>query len=163
MTSEQATTVKEFLLPQMELEVGLTARVLASVPDDKTEYAPHERCSAAGVLARHILGADAWFLQSVVNGALLDKPAPPEGKDSASLAAEYEARIKDLLGKVRDLPGEHLAKDFVFYKWTMPCISVLQLMQKHSIHHRGQLSVYLRPMGAKVPAIYGGSADEPMS
>jgi uncharacterized damage-inducible protein DinB len=47
--------------------------------------------------------------------------------------------------------------------FNLPRVTYLQFMQKHMVHHRGQLSAYLRPMGAKVPSIYGGSADEPMT
>lgn len=162
MTPEQAKTVADFLLPQMELEIGTTAKVLAAVPDDRKDYTPHEVCMNAGALAQHLALGDLWFLDCVINGHTLAMPDPTE-KPAAELAADYTANAKERIETIRGLPGEHLAKDFQFFTWTVPCITILQLMQKHSVHHRGQLSVYLRPMGAKVPAIYGGSADEPMS
>jgi uncharacterized damage-inducible protein DinB len=57
-----------------------------------------------------------------------------------------------------------LLKSINFHNvFEFPAVVYLQLMVNHSIHHRGQLSAYLRPMGAKVPAIYGGSADEPIT
>jgi uncharacterized damage-inducible protein DinB len=56
-----------------------------------------------------------------------------------------------------------LVKQVKFYVFDYPLLVYVQFMLSHTIHHRGQLSVYLRPMGAKVPSIYGGSADEPMT
>ena len=61
------------------------------------------------------------------------------------------------------MPGEKLAKDTPFFAgMELPNVIYLGLMNRHGVHHRGQLSTYLRPMGAKVPGIYGPSADEPM-
>jgi len=61
-------------------------------------------------------------------------------------------------------PGKpaKLAQDITFAMWTQPAVTYLSLDMSHGIHHRGQLSAYLRPMGAKVPSIYGPSADEPL-
>ena len=59
------------------------------------------------------------------------------------------------------LSGDQLLKQIPFHTFNETALSYLQLMQAHSIHHRGQLSTYIRPMGGKVPAIYGGSADDP--
>jgi uncharacterized damage-inducible protein DinB len=67
------------------------------------------------------------------------------------------------LAQAKTLTGEQLAKEIKFYMFNLPAVSYLNFAQVHSIHHRGQLSVYLRPMGAKVPSIYGGSADEPIT
>jgi uncharacterized damage-inducible protein DinB len=60
------------------------------------------------------------------------------------------------------LPGDKLTQNLSFGPMNFPAVMFLDIMNRHSIHHRGQLSTYLRPMGSKVPAIYGGSADEPM-
>ena len=162
MTPEQASTVAAFLIPQIEQEIKTTARVLAAVPDDKKDYTPDPKSMMAGTLAEHLLGADMWFLESIVNGSF---GAHPEEKKrtSAELSAEYASRGTELLAKIKELSGEHLAKDLTFHTWTAPTVTFLEVMHKHSVHHRGQLSAYLRPMGAKVPSIYGGSADEPLT
>jgi len=63
---------------------------------------------------------------------------------------------------IRAMPGEKLAKPVTFFgMFNFPVAAYLGFMNNHSIHHRGQLATYLRPMGAKVPSIYGGSYDEP--
>jgi uncharacterized damage-inducible protein DinB len=162
MTPEQASIIAGFLLPQIEEEIKTTARVLAAVPDDKKDYCPDSKCMTASTLAEHILTADMWFLESVINGEF---GAYPEEKkaSSAELSAEYARRGAELVSKIKALSGEHLAKDIQFHTFNFPNVTYLQFMQKHSVHHRGQLSAYLRPMGAKVPSIYGGSADEPFT
>jgi uncharacterized damage-inducible protein DinB len=160
MTPDQATVIAGFLIPQIEQEVQTTARVLAAVPDDKKDYTPHGTCMKAGDMAEHIAGADLWFLEGVVAGAFGAYPEPT-GLPTAELAARYTAKASEILEKIKGLSGEDLAKPVQFYHMTLPNVAYLQFMQKHSVHHRGQLSAYLRPMGAKVPSIYGGSADEP--
>jgi uncharacterized damage-inducible protein DinB len=162
MTPDQATSLAEFLLPQVEQEIETTARVIAAVPDEKKDYSPHPTCMNAGALAEHIAGADLWFLQGVVAAGFGPYPEA-SNKSSAELAADYKTRALELLGQIKALSGEHLLREVTFHTWVMPNVTFLQIMQKHSIHHRGQLSAYLRPMGAKVPSIYGGSADEPIT
>jgi len=160
MTPDQASVIAGFLIPQIEQEVQTTARVLSAVPDDKKDYTPHATCTKAGDLAEHIAGADLWFLEGVLAGAFGAFP-DPTGLPTAELAARYTAKAGEILGKIKELSSEDLAKPVQFFHMTMPNVMYLQFMQKHSVHHRGQLTAYLRPMGAKVPSIYGGSADEP--
>ena len=114
-------------------------------------------------LARHIAAADVWFLESIANGEFkTPDDAPLQGKSGPELAEIYLAQIGAAVARERSLPAERLAAPLKFYVFEMPAIDLVQLMLKHSVHHRGQLSTYLRPMGSKVPSIYGGSADEPI-
>jgi uncharacterized damage-inducible protein DinB len=163
MTPNEAKIIADFLLPQIEQEVQTTAKVIAAVPDDKKEYCPHDTCMKAGMLAQHLATADAWFLESVANGSFGAYPEDSGLGSSAEIAQQYREKMSELVARVRELSGEDLAKPVTFYHMTMPNVVYLQFLQKHSIHHRGQLSAYLRPMGAKVPSIYGGSADEPFT
>lgn len=166
MTSQEARIIADFLLPQIEQEVQTTAKVLAAVPEDKKEYIPESKCDtkcmSAGELAKHIASSDLWFLEGILNGEFAPEPVVISGS-VAEIANGYKTRAAELLERIKKLPAEHLAKDVQFFTWSMPNATYLQFMQKHSIHHRGQLSAYLRPMGSKVPSIYGGSADEPMT
>jgi uncharacterized damage-inducible protein DinB len=73
----------------------------------------------------------------------------------------YDKSVTTLLPKVKALSGDDLTKVVAFFGMQFPNVTYLNIMMNHSIHHRGQLSAYLRPMGGKVPSIYGGSADEP--
>jgi uncharacterized damage-inducible protein DinB len=162
MTPDEAKIIAGFLLPQIEHEVQTTARVIAAVPDDRKSYCPHETCKQAGDLAVHLAGADIWFLEGVLNGEFGAYPEPSTAP-MAELAAQYQQKATEILGKIKNLSPEQLVKDVQFFHMTMPNVHYLEFMQKHSVHHRGQLSAYLRPMGAKVPSIYGGSADEPFT
>jgi uncharacterized damage-inducible protein DinB len=162
MTPDEAKIIAGFLLPQIEQEVQTTARVIAAVPDDRKEYCPHDTCMKGGDLATHLAVADIWFLESVLNGNFGPYPES-SAAPMPELAAQYRQKAAEVLGKIKNLSGEDLAKPVQFHTMTMPNVTYLEFMQKHSVHHRGQLSAYLRPMGAKVPSIYGGSADEPFT
>jgi uncharacterized damage-inducible protein DinB len=166
MTSQEARIIVDFLLPQVEQEVQTTAKVLAAVPEDKKDYIPESKCEtkcmSASELVQHIASSDLWFLEGIVNGEFAPESGAIEGSVS-DIANKYKTRAAELLERIKKLPAQHMAKDVQFFTWNLPNATYLQFMQKHSVHHRGQLSAYLRPMGAKVPGIYGGSADEPMT
>jgi uncharacterized damage-inducible protein DinB len=160
MTNDTARGLLDFLLPQLEQEFATTRNVLAAVPLEKCAYKPSERCMSAIELANHIAGSEAFFLSGVVNGAFDWKQL--ELKTPAEVLAYCDQNIPALIQQVAALPDDKLAKEITFAIWTQPAVVYLNLHLKHSIHHRGQLSAYLRPMGAKVPSIYGPSADEPL-
>jgi uncharacterized damage-inducible protein DinB len=166
MTPQEARIIADFLIPQIEQEVQTTAKVLAAVPEDKKDYTPESKCETkcmtAGELARHIAETDLWFLEGIIKGEFAQEPPVTNGP-IAEMASNYTRRANELLAQVKQLSPDHLAKGVEFFTWTLPNATYLQFMQKHSVHHRGQLSAYLRPMGAKVPSIYGGSADEPFT
>jgi len=160
MTPETAKGLLDFLLPQIEQEFATTRKVLAAVPADTCAYKPSEKCMTAIELANHIATSEAFFLQGVVNGAFDWKQT--EFKTPAEVLAFCDQTIPPLFAQVAALPAEKLAQTISFAIFTEPAVGYLNLHLKHTIHHRGQLSAYLRPMGAKVPSIYGPSADEPV-
>ncbi len=83
--------------------------------------------------------------------------------NGADCAAHYGKVIPALLEKVRGMSADDLAREIDFFgMMQLPAVGLLSLAIRHSVHHRGQLSSYLRAMGGKVPGIYGPSADEPM-
>jgi uncharacterized damage-inducible protein DinB len=80
----------------------------------------------------------------------------------ADAVARYKEKIPLALDRVRAMPGEKLTAVIdMFGMMKAPLIGFLAMAAKHSVHHRGQLGTYLRPMGGKVPGIYGPSADTP--
>jgi uncharacterized damage-inducible protein DinB len=159
MTEETAKGLLDYLLPQLQHEFATTRKVLAAVPPEHCDYKPSERCMSGLELAAHIAVAEAFFLRGVVNGAFEWKQ--PELKTPAEVLAYFDENVPPLLAQVAELPAAKLAQDITFAAWTKPAVTYLSLDMSHGIHHRGQLSAYLRPMGAKVPSIYGPSADEP--
>jgi len=87
---------------------------------------------------------------------------PDNIKTVADVVSWYEKTLPPLLEKLRAIPPEKLAEPVDFFGvMKQPLVTYMTFMVSHVVHHRGQLSTYLRPMGGKVPSIYGGSADEP--
>jgi len=166
MTPEQATfLLNEIYLPQIHNEHKTTKRVIEAVPADKCDWTPAEDSMRAFELAAHIAGSEIFFINGVLNGAF--DPAqgkPPESaKTPAALAEWHDQKFKEAATKLTGLTGDELLRSIDFRGvFNFPAIVYIGLMCNHSVHHRGQLSTYLRPMGAKVPRIYGGSKDEPM-
>jgi uncharacterized damage-inducible protein DinB len=165
MTPEQASFLKDTLLAGIEKESQTTRRVIEAVPTNKGDYRPHPDSRSALELAWHIASADVWFLEGFVNGKfdMEDDSMPADLTNSADIACWYEDGFATNLQKVAKLPAEFWATPMNFFGiYDFPAVMYLQFMLNHTIHHRGQLCAYLRPMGAKVPNIYGGSFDEPM-
>jgi uncharacterized damage-inducible protein DinB len=161
MTPEKAGTLAQFLIAQFEDETKTTRSVLAAVPEDRADYKPDPKSKSALELAAHVATADAFFLNAVVKGSF-ERPAtsPAAGlKTPAEVLAFYDANVPEAIRKVKELSGEHLAQPVTAFTRSLPNVLFLNIGLKHGVHHRGQLSAYLRPMGAKVPSIYGSSAD----
>jgi uncharacterized damage-inducible protein DinB len=158
MTSESAKAIADYILGQLRYESATTRKVLAAVPDQNLDYKPSEKCTPGLALAAHIAAAEAFFLQGVIDGGFNWKQ--PDTKTPAEVVKFYDETIPGLLDQVAALPGEKLVQPLKFAGFELPAVEYLTISLKHGIHHRGQLSSYLRPMGGKVPSIYGPSADE---
>lgn len=163
MTGEQANfLLHEVYLGTLKNESRTTKKVIESVPADKAEYRPDPVSKSANELLRHIAVADNRFLETVINGVFdtTTGTIPENVKTPAEIAAWYEDRYAKNFETLSKLSGEQLVKivDFrgMFQK---PAVTFAIFGLHHTIHHRGQLSSYLRCMGAKVPAIYGESYD----
>jgi uncharacterized damage-inducible protein DinB len=166
MTPEQATfLLNEICIPEITNESKTTRRILEAVPADKGEYKPDERSMSAWTLASHIASAEMFFLGAVIDGKFdrANGAIPESVTTPAQLGAWYEESINEATTKLKNLSAGDLTRNLNFHDvLNFPAVQYIQFMLNHSIHHRGQLSAYLRPMGAKVPRIYGGSADEPI-
>lgn len=164
MQPDQARAILDFLLPTIEQEHATTLKVLAAMPNEHLDYAPSEKCTKALDLAYHIASSEQFFLSGVANGAFAtggDYARPESMKTPADVIAMYKEQTAANLERLKGLTGEELARELNFHGvWKMQAVGFLQAMVLHSVHHRGQLSAYLRPMGGKVPAIYGMSADD---
>ena len=163
--SENLKAVAEFLLRDMENEMALTKSVFGAVPTDKLAYAPDPKSKTALGLLRHITLEDEWLLNAVADGKLAGGQ-PPDDSDRCGVmcpsdaVARYAERVPPAMARVRALSDEELGREIDFMgAFTISAIGLLSLTVRHSVHHRGQLSTYLRPMGGKVPGIYGPTAD----
>lgn len=164
MTPEEARLIASFLLDQFEQEIQTTKAVLAALPAGKEDYSPDPRSTPALRLAWHIASADKWFLDSILSGrfeAGSSAGVPDAIRTGSDAAAWYEANLPASIAALRAAPAETFSRTLDFFgKAQAPGAAFLALALKHSIHHRGQLSAYLRPMGGKVPGIYGPSGDQ---
>lgn len=162
MTAEQAVFLRDFLLPGIEGEYRTTRRILGAVPDEQSDYRPDPKSRTARELAWHIVATDLDFLKGIAAGdftSMVEVPNPTSSM--AEMIALYDREFPAGIEQLRSLTGEQLAKMIHFFGvFNYPTVTYLSFLSNHSIHHRGQLSAYLRAMGSQVPAIYGPSGDE---
>jgi uncharacterized damage-inducible protein DinB len=155
---------RAMMLDGLAREVEITKKVLAAVPEGKRDYRPDPHARSAWELAWHIANTDVQFMDGIAdlkftmaNPAEADKP-----KTVAELVDWYDRNMRRGADGVRALSAEQLATSVNFMgAFDLPAAFYLAFLNNHSIHHRGELATYLRPMGSKVPSIYGGSYDEP--
>jgi uncharacterized damage-inducible protein DinB len=163
MNSNETKTVANFLIADFENEMQATLRVIEAVPNDHLDYQPDSKSKTALGLVRHITLEDEWLLNCIANGEFTP---PPDISDAcgimnpADAVARYKEKVPTALNRVRALPGDKLTSVIDMLGMIQaPGVNFLAITIKHSVHHRGQLSTYLRPMGGKIPEIYGPSAD----
>ena len=163
MEPQEAKAIANFLIRDLESEMQTTLRVFEAVPAGKLDYRPDPVSKTALGLLRHITLEDEWILNCTADGAFVP---PPNDSDAcgimtpADAIARYKEKIPVAIKRVRAMSGEQLCGQIdLLGMLQMPGIGFLSLILKHSVHHRGQLSSYLRAMGGKVPGIYGPSAD----
>ena len=149
-------------LPSLKNEQRITRSIIEAIPLDKGDYRPDEISKSALELAWHIAVTEMRFLEAVAAGEFdfSPRPLPDSVKNSGDLAAWYTENFAPRFEALTKLSSEQLLKIIDFRgMFQLPAVTYLNFLLHHSIHHRGQLSMYLRPMGAKVPSIYGESYD----
>src|SRR5258708_29678793 len=155
------------LLQEFDSEAGTTRRVLERVPDDKLAWKPHPKSMSLGELALHVAGSPAviagWCAENATNFTGEKTPAP---SSTADILAAHDAGVKTVKEKLTSVGDAGLgtmwtAKAGGNTLMSMPKAALVRaIVMNHWIHHRGQLSVYLRLLDVPVPSIYGPSADE---
>ena len=172
VTTESETrtvpTAKQHLLQAYDREHEKTMRVLKALPKEKSELRPHSRCKTARELAWMFVLEKGAMEKGMTTGFDWSQPPafppPPEAYGEVlSTLEKAQARTTELL---RGLSDEDLTRSVKFFTGPgkigdMPMHDFLWLMLNYQIHHRGQFTIYLRMADAKVPSVYGPSADEP--
>jgi uncharacterized damage-inducible protein DinB len=159
---EQATLLLQLELPTLKSEHATTRRVIEAIPLDKGDYRPDPFSKSALELAWHVVAAEQRFYSGIVQGVFDFNPIhrPDNVKNAAEIAAWFDQSFVRNLAGLEKLTGAQLVKVIDFRgMFQLPAALYFQIASRHSIHHRGQLSAYLRAMGGKVPAIYGESYD----
>jgi uncharacterized damage-inducible protein DinB len=159
---EHALFFRGFAVNALKREHPVTRSVIEAMPIDKGDYRPDPVAKSALELAWHIVGAEHRFMVAVINGAFdfTNTGMPADLKTSADVARWYAETFSKDIDRLSALGPDELLKSVDFRGiFQLPAVLYLHTAQIHSIHHRGQLSTFLRPMGGKVPAIYGESYD----
>jgi uncharacterized damage-inducible protein DinB len=165
MQPEMALGAVQFMAQSIEQESKTTRNVLAAVPAGHETYRPHEKSMNTLELAWHLASSEVWFYNCIADGAFGHGEAavPEHIKSAADVLAYYDQEHPAALAKLRAMDGAAATKVLDFMgMMQFPAVVFLSLASNHAIHHRGQLSVYLRPIGGKVPSIYGPSGDVPI-
>jgi uncharacterized damage-inducible protein DinB len=155
------------IVQELENEATTTRRVLERVPSDKLAWKPHAKSMSLGELALHVAASPGvicgWASQDVTQLTGEKMPAPTSTDEILAAHDQSVKTSKDLLGKIGDAGLDTMwsAKAGDNTLMSMPKASLVRaLVMNHWIHHRGQLSVYLRLLDVPLPSIYGPSADE---
>jgi uncharacterized damage-inducible protein DinB len=164
MTPEFAATYREILLGGLTNEAKVTSKILAAIPDDKRDYRPDPHARTAWELGWHMANTDVQFLDGIAEGnfAMNNPDEASKPKNVTELVTWYDENMARGFDRLRQLTPDQLTQPVNFMGiFNFPAVMYLGFLNNHSIHHRGQLATYLRPMGSKCPSIYGGSYDEP--
>ena len=166
-TEEPHVSISASLLPEFDYEMATARKVIERVPSDKFSYKPHDKSMSMGALAGHIAEMPGWVVPTFGHDSLdIAGYQPPSPKSTADILAAFDANVAAARAALAAAPDDAFFKNWSLKHgektlMTMPKIAVVRtFVLNHVIHHRGQLSVYLRLNNVAVPSIYGPSADE---
>ena len=159
------------IIAELQHEATTTRTLIERVPDEQFDWQPHEKSMSMKQITNHIAQLYNWS-GFILNQDELDIATAQFERKIASTTQELLALFDENVANVVELfkkqEDQHVLKTWIFRNdeqviFAMPRIAVIRTMElNHIIHHRGQLSVYLRLLNIPVPAIYGPTADEPM-
>jgi uncharacterized damage-inducible protein DinB len=166
---EQTMSMGQALAAELTQEAIATRKMLERLPSEKLTWQPHEKSMTVDRLAGHIIEMIGWTGVTLANDELdfstMDY-TPKVYTDSADMVADFDKNIADAVEILNATPNETFGENWTMRNgeqvyFTMPKAVVMRgFVLSHIIHHRGQLSVYLRLLDIPVPSIYGPSADE---
>jgi len=164
--------VAQSMLPEFEQEITNTRKVLERIPDDKWTWKPHEKSGTLGWLASHVGTVPGWLTMTLNTESLdyapVDGPTytPPTIETSKQLLAAFDKEVAEARAALTKASDQDLMQNWSLLAggkeiFKMPRVSCIRgMIMNHLIHHRGQLTVYLRLLNVPVPGLYGPSADE---
>lgn len=160
--------LKDALLSEFDHEMATTRKLLERIPDEKLTWKPHEKSMSLGGLATHLANLPLWTT-IILNELSFDlADSPPNAAEETSRTAILSA-FERSMARARpclDKSDAELVAPWTLQRdgqqlFTLPRVAAFRtFVLSHVIHHRGQLSVYLRLNDLPVPSIYGPSADE---
>ena len=160
------------LLPEFDHETRTTRTLIERIPEGRADWKPHEKSMTLGQLAGHVTGMIKWATATIKLSELdLGLPeaaqyAPPQFETTGALVEAFDANVREARGAISGVSDADLLESWTLRNGgqiilSMPRAAALRsFVMNHHIHHRGQLSVYLRLLDVPIPSIYGPSADE---
>jgi uncharacterized damage-inducible protein DinB len=158
----------DLLLAEFDREAAATRTLLSRVPENQFSWRPHQKSFTAGELVSHIANLPFWALVTLTESSFdtAGQPQTPAATSQGELLARFDGRVAEARAALAAVSEEQLAGMWTLTQgnrtlFSMPRLAVWRsFVMNHLIHHRGQLSVYLRLLDRPVPSIYGPSADE---
>ena len=166
--------IAQALLPEFDQEMATTRRVLERVPADRADWKPHEKSTSMGNLAAHLATLPSMVVRTLSGAEMNIIPqgqqsyTPPRMTSSAELLETFDRNVREGRAALEAASDEELSQPWSLKAgertlFTLPRAAVLRTMLlSHIIHHRGQMTVYLRLNDVPVPSVYGPTADEQM-
>ena len=163
--------IKDALLPEFDHEMATTRRLLERLPEAEFAWKPHDRSMALGQLAGHIANLPQWCSATLAStvfdlDALPIDARPQLPASRAAVLEEFDGKVAAARNLLTSTTDAEFMTPWTLKKggqevFTLPRISAIRsFVMNHLIHHRGQLSVYLRLKDVPLPSIYGPTADE---
>jgi uncharacterized damage-inducible protein DinB len=164
-------SIAESLLPEYDREAGTTRTLLERVPVDRATWKPHEKSMSLGQLAVHLANLPQWTAVTLervefdTNPPGVGRVTTPAFESGDQLLQIYDANVsaaRALLARTTDAQFmvQWTLKNGGRHMFSMPRVAVFRsFVLNHAVHHRGQLSVYLRLLDVPIPSIYGPTAD----
>ena len=160
--------IKDGLLPEFDHEMDNTRKALERVPEDKFGWKPHEKSGTMGWLADHIAEMVGWMSPTIGQDSLdmagYQPPPPPTTRQQ--ILDKFDSNRTEARRALEGVSDAQMMQNWKLTRgnqvfFDMPRVAVIRgMIMNHIIHHRGQLTVYLRLNNVPIPGLYGPSADE---
>ena len=167
-TTEPFMSIADTLLPEFDQEMATTRRLLERVPTDKGTWKPHEKSFSLGHLAQLVAWMPGWITNALRERELnLARAGGYSYEKTETLLAMFDKNVSEARSAIVSSKDEDYKVDWSLKHgdrviFTQPRASIVRMNINHLIHHRGQLTVYLRLVNVPLPSIYGPTADERM-
>lgn len=165
-------SIAQSLLPEFDHEMRTTRSLVERIPEARADWQPHPKSMTLGQLAAHVTAMIKWGSATIrLTGLDLDSPAaaiytPPRFETTTALVETFDANVREAREAIAGASDADLSVDWTLIAggrtvFSMPRVASLRtFVMNHHIHHRGQLSLYLRLLDVPLPSIYGPTADE---
>ncbi len=161
MNADTADILRKQLIKDMEVEDGLMLKLVEAIPEEQVTWRPAaEKVFRTNELAHHAVAAASFFLRTIDGTGDRTEALVMTPRDKAALVKSVREIQSHFRKRATSYTPEQLAQKYDFFGDQMAGIEMLRWHKMHMVHHRAQLALYLRLMGAKVPGTYGPSGDD---